>query len=135
MMKNRQEGRYKGFDPRSLPTDAYERIYLSHDPKVDSLGRTEFDLRAPHNSHMATTAYLERTYDFIVEKYNTDLQHWLPDDTEAANQKNLEFASPGFSLQNNIKNLTMDFGYTTVTEHPHEWVPFYTHLYPESLKN
>ena len=71
-LKNRQEGRYKGFDPRSLPTDAYERIYLSHDPKVDSMSHTEFDLRAPHNSHMSTVAYLERSFDFIIEKYYTD---------------------------------------------------------------
>ena len=129
--KNRTEGRYKGFDPRTLPTDSYERIYQSHDPKIDSLEHTTFDLRAPHNSHMSTVAYLERTFDFVLEQ-TTNAGHLVPAELDADHVDYIEVGSPGFALQNNIKNMTMDFGYTTVVEHPHEWVPFYTHLYPDS---
>ena len=132
---NRTEGRYKGFDPRTLPTDSYERIYQSHDPKVDSIEHTTFDLRAPHNSHMSTVAYLERTFDFVMEELDDNSGHFISGQLSSRDAENLQVGSPGFALQNNIKNMTMDFGYTTVTEHPHEWVPFYTHLYPESLKN
>ena len=129
-MKNRQEGGYKGFDPRSLPTDAYERIYQVHKPLEDNLEYTSFDLRAPHNSHMSTVAYLERTFHFVYETQTNG--HFTPATT---NNVLAMIASPGFTLQNVMKNITMDFGYTTVTDKPHEWVPFYTHLYPKSLKN
>ena len=132
--KNREEGRYKGFDPKTLPTDAYERVYLSHAPKTDSVEHTTFDMRAPHNSHMSTVAYLERTFEFVLEQEN-DANHFIPIAIDGGAIEHLQIGSPGFAMQNNIKNMTMDFGYTTVVEHPHEWVPFYTHLYPKSLKN
>ena len=83
---------------------------------------------------MSTVAYLERTFDFVIEQTN-DAGHFIPVELDEDHIEFIEVGSPGFALQNNIKNMTMDFGYTTVVEHPHQWVPFYTHLYPESLKN
>ena len=105
-MKNREEGGYKGFDPRKLPTDAYERIYQVHEPKEDNLTYTCFDLRAPHNSHMSTVAYLERTFDFVFE-VQEDNDHFVP---AVMTNKSAQHNSPGFSLQNVMKNITMDFG-------------------------
>ena len=96
--------------------DNYERIYIANEPVVDEIEHTRFDLRAPHNSHMSTVAYLEREYTIEFQKKvaHKFTAHTILDGFEA------EINSPGFALQNCISKAhsVLMFNTTSVSEHP-----------------
>ena len=146
--RNRKEGRYTQFDPSILATDNYERIYVTHTPVLDSPACTQFDIRTPHNSHMSTVAYLERTLRFelqyILDGEVTALGSTYQDPQSKKSPLQLATTglngsvmlmhnSPGYSMQNCMKHFQMQFEGSNVIDKPSEWLPVYSHLYPESL--
>ena len=128
-LRERQEGGYRAVDPDVFPSDNYERVYLAHpDVSADKHNYDKFEVRTPHNSHMSTVMYIERTMEFEFEYYNNS--NFFPLDVS---DKTVALDSCGFSLQNNMRTMTMDYEFSTVVEKPSEWVPIYTHMYPKSL--
>ena len=144
MLHSREEDHYRPVDPSVLPKDNIERVYLEHEAKEDALEYTKFDIKPPADCHTSTVAYLERTYEVSLEYYDTRFGIYAPlsptvtmADGGAVMQggdMDLEINSPGFTLQNTCKEVTVNFGTTTITDKPSLWVPQYTHLYPQCLK-
>ena len=128
--QKRQPGKYVPVSLEDLEKDGYEQILLTHAPTKDDENVTTFVVKHPHNSHMSTVVLLERTY---LLSYTEPDNHGHQQRTEF--HGNIYINQPGFSLQNMMSEITMNFETCAIHDKPSAWLPWYSRLYAKSLQS
>jgi len=117
-----------------LRTDGLETVFETYEPNHDNESNTQFTIKAPANSHLSTEIVLERTFTVDL------VAHLPPHDSQVpASAQHLkleaEINSPGFALMNNCEQVSFNFNSTTVKSRPSDWLPWYSEMYRDSLRN
>ena len=125
----------RNFKPFVLPPEldhkeGIERYVQQCTPVYDNEKNTYFDIRGPANSHMSSVMLLEREFEVhCLRRLATedDNDTWHP--AKAPWNMRAEVNQPGFSLQNNMDEVSFNFNGGSVVEKPSQWLPWYSELH------
>ena len=136
------EREIKEWSEKFLPDPEAKYLHKTFEPKTDTTSQVSFDVRfAGVGAHMSSTLFLERQFEVTAVYDNPNNRYTEDDDTVIAHEgssKKTEWAirSPGLCLQNNCTKFIANYNSTTdEVRNPNIWMPEYTRLYREDLKN
>ena len=121
-------------DPETFSrANALETLFETYEPTKDDLQNTHIVIKSPHDSHLSTQMLLERVFTVDVEERLVPAEHYVS--TSAIWNLEAEINSPGFALMNNCEQVSFNFESTTVKTRPADWLPWYSDMYRDSLRN